>query len=104
MERRRYKRYALTVPVIVTDKGGFQAKAAGVNVSAGGMRLIFDPEMTPQHGELYKLEFTLPGRDQPVVVESIVRWVDRIMSHECGVAFTTGLRAIDVWALNQLGD
>ena len=76
-------------------------QATGVNVSTGGMRLIFDPELTPTYHEQYTLEFTLPGVDEPTVVKGIVRWVDRIRTNECGVAFTTGLRAIEVWALNH---
>ena len=98
-ERRSSTRHGHAVDIDVR-RGEEIMAGASVDVSAGGMRLSVEGELSS--GEQVGLKFELPGLDAPIEVEAVVRWVDRIDPHICGVQFREGLRAKEVWAINRL--
>jgi len=102
MERRAYSRYATGVEVVVTHTSGLRVEATGVNLSGGGMRLIFGTDMVPVVDEEYEVVFTIPGCTSPTINRVVVRWTDRIRPYECGVQFLAGLRAIEMFAVINL--
>ena len=71
------------------------------DISAGGMRLRVAGE-PPKIGERLKVSFRLPLLAAPIEAEGEVRWVDRGTPTVCGIQFSTGLRAREVWAINRL--
>ncbi|NVB39907.1 PilZ domain-containing protein [Pseudenhygromyxa sp. WMMC2535] len=101
-ERRDNQRFDLEV-VVHVERNGTVAVWPSEDVSAGGMRLRVDDEsQVPKVGERFALSFTLPLLADPVKAEGEVRWVDKGAPNICGIQFTTGLRAREVWAINRL--
>lgn len=98
VEQRATERYDLEVQVQVDRVGSFDSWATE-DVSAGGMRLKADTGTPPRVGERFEVEFRLPLLPDPVRARGEVRWVNEGV---CGVQFTTGLRAREVWAINRL--
>jgi hypothetical protein len=54
-------------------------------------------------GEGMKVRFRLRGLVDAIEADAVVRWQDRLDPRVCGIQFTTGLRAKEVWAINRLG-
>ena len=94
--RRAQQRYDLELSVDVTY-GGRTFTTTCRNVSLGGMFVHLD-EPIP-FGETIRLRFELPDLDHPVEVDAHVRWTQPDLG--VGVQYT-GLRAREVWALQQL--
>lgn len=96
--RREHQRYQVAIPVEVSYQGGSFAGMSR-NISLSGMFIVCLD--TVPFGETIKLKFELELERlrQPVVTEAVVRWVES--SSGIGVQFT-GLRAREVWALQQL--
>lgn len=92
---RTHSRYEINLPVEVEFQG---KRVAGMtlNISLGGM-FISCPEVAP-FGERVQLRFELELLSRPVVTEAVVRWVDPAAG--IGLQFT-GLRALEVWALQK---
>lgn len=65
------------------------------DLSLGGAQVIY-PHRLPM-GKRIKVSFVLPGRDEPIKVGAVVRWVK---PESIGLQFE-GLRARDVWSLNK---
>jgi len=101
VERRAANRHTVHVETVVTNTG-LKAGALGRNIGSGGMRLTFAPDLLPVVGEVYEVEFTIPGCPAPTTNRVIVRWVDAIRMNECGVQFLDGLRASEMQAVVQL--
>ncbi len=65
------------------------------NISLGGAFVDLDERLSI--GTRVQVEFSIPGRPEPITVGAAVRWVAPTGS---GVQFD-GLRAGEVWSLNQ---
>jgi uncharacterized protein (TIGR02266 family) len=93
----RYERQ-LDVEVVADGK---KLTSRTVNISLGG--LFLDSSIPLELGVTVQLRFTLPTQPEPVEVAGDVRWVvkkDGGAHNGIGIRFQ-GLRARDVWALNQ---
>lgn len=101
MENRRdCLRVALSTEVIVA-RDGETFSAVSINVSTGGALLDCGVIM-PSVEDLLVLKFSIPGLDEPVSTKVVVRWADTVRPNLIGVEFTTGLRAREVYAIQQL--
>ena len=101
-ERRQHGRWDGRVLIDLEDPSGIIFEAVGLNVSAGGLCLIFPDAPTPHVGAEYDVSFQLPtlsGRVRNIIE---IRWVDRTRTKLCGAAFLQGLRAFEVYTLNEL--
>ena len=91
----RYERQ-LDVEVVADGK---KHTSRTVNISLGG--LFLDSAAPLELGATVQLRFTLPTQPEPVEVAGDVRWVvKKEGTAGIGIRFQ-GLRARDVWALNQ---
>ncbi|PRP95665.1 PilZ domain protein [Enhygromyxa salina] len=99
-ERRDNQRFEVAV-VVRVYMGDRAVDWPSEDISAGGMRLTVDGE-APKIGEHLKVSFKLPLLAAPIEAEGEVRWVDRGTPTLCGIQFSTGLRAREVWAINRL--
>ena len=96
-ERRDNQRFEVEVVVQIHRDNG-TVDWPSEDISAGGMRLRVVGD-APKVGERLKLSFRLPLLAAPIEAEGEVRWVTPTV---CGVQFSTGLRAREVWAINRL--
>lgn len=99
-ERRDNQRFEVEVVVKIHREGG-AVDWPSEDISAGGMRLRVEGD-PPKIGERLKLSFRLPLLAAAIEAEGEVRWVDRGTPTVCGIQFSTGLRAREVWAINRL--
>lgn len=100
-DRRDNQRFEVEVIVQIHRDGGV-VDWPSEDISAGGMRLRVVDE-PPKIGERLKVSFRLPLLAAPIEAEGEVRWVDRSgVPTVCGIQFSTGLRAREVWAINRL--
>ncbi len=75
--------------------------AVALDISTSGMRLEISGAMLGP-GDRVMLVFSLPELDEKVEAQASVCWVDRVRGEICGVQFSPGLRAREVWAINRL--
>ena len=95
-EMRVYNRFEVRLPVVWGLSGRTEVEGETRNISLGGM---FIATATPAPFKtVIELRFRLPALREDTKVEAHVRWVTE---EGIGVQFI-GLRAIEVWALNQL--
>lgn len=73
-----------------------------MDLSLGGASLRAPTDAPYALGERLSLEIDLPGLEDPVEIDAVVRWVDAIDTARIGVQFATGLRPREVYAVNQL--
>jgi hypothetical protein len=99
-ERRSSLRIPLTTDVTV-DRGGDTFSALSMNISTGGLMLDMG-ERAPTVGDEFGVSFEIPGLDEAVSAPVVVRWADAVRNNLVGVEFTTGLRAREVYAIQQL--
>jgi len=104
MERRQHPRWDGNLNVHLTDPSGLIVEAVGLNVSMGGLCLIFPHATTPQVDQVYAVSFKLPNLADLVENEVRICWIDTIRDRLCGGAFIQGLRAREVVALQELLD
>jgi len=71
-ERRRYFRYAVSMPVILQRESGEEIRCNSVNISGGGMALSTQAPLLP--GERVRIQFTLPDHEAPFLAESTLCW------------------------------
>lgn len=92
--RRTSARHAVAIPSKLVV-GGKPLDCTIVNLSLGGALI----SATTRHGmgERCHITFYLPTIEEAVDVGAVVRWAD---DHSVGIQFD-GLRARDVWALNE---
>lgn len=102
LERRKHDRWDGHILVDLEDPSGLIFESVGMNLSIGGMCLVFPDAPAPHVGAQYKITFRLSNLDAPIENTIEVRWVDAVRTKICGVAFLDGLRAIEVYALNEL--
>lgn len=82
MERRKFPRFDIRLPVTVSGPGG-EAEGVVVNLSRDGCRIASDE--LPRAGTYLDLRLQLPDVASPLRIESAaVRWVTE---HEFGVQF-----------------
>lgn len=96
--RRAHDRIEVVFDVLITHAGR-TIEAQCMNISQGGMFLGVD-ESIPI-GEVITAEFRLPDHSQKISAEARVCWSEREPTPGVGAKFI-GLRAIEVWAINQL--
>ena len=84
----------MSIPAKLTIEGTAQELNIS-NLSLGGAFL--DREERLSIGTRVSVEFSIPGRAEPIAVGGAVRWA---APTGAGVQFD-GLRAGEVWALNQ---
>ena len=94
-EMRIHHRHEVSLDVVWVHDG-FERSGVSVNVSLGGM-FIRAAEPPPFHSTV-RLRFRIPALRQDTNVDAHVRWIEE---GGFGVQFI-GLRAIEVWGLNQL--
>ena len=71
-ERRRYFRCPISIPVVILRADVPDVRCDSVNISEGGMALSTSVPLKP--GEKVQVQFTLPGHNAPLLVESTVSW------------------------------
>ena len=99
-DRRDNQRFEVEVYVRI-HTGDTWSDWPSEDISAGGMSLRIEGD-PPKIGERLKVSFKLPLLAAPIEAEGEVRWVDRGSPSVCGIQFSTGLRAREVWAINRL--
>jgi hypothetical protein len=93
--RRAHVRHDISIPVLLLLDGR-EVEAKTQNIGLGGM-YILTSEPLP-YGAKLKVRFRLPAHKEEALVEVTVRWKQ---PDGVGVQFGS-LRAVEVWALNQL--
>jgi uncharacterized protein (TIGR02266 family) len=97
--RRIDPRYERQLDVEVTADGK-KLTSKTVNISLGG--LFLDSATPLEIGATVQLRFQLPTQPEAVEVAGDVRWVVKKDGQHSGIGIRfQGLRARDVWALNQ---
>jgi PilZ domain len=94
--RRTATRFAVSIAAKVTVAGEASPRDAKlVNLSLGGAQV----ETGSKHamGQRMQIKFTIPTMAEPIEVGATVRWT---AGSGAGLQFD-GLRARDVWALNE---
>ncbi|MBI2892213.1 MAG: PilZ domain-containing protein [Deltaproteobacteria bacterium] len=94
-EMRIHHRLELQMPVSWVHEG-VEQHGTTRNLSVGGM--FIDTDHAPPFHSIIRLRFRIPALRQDTSVDAHVRWVE---PGGIGVQFV-GLRAIEVWGLNQL--
>ncbi|TPV96740.1 MAG: PilZ domain-containing protein [Myxococcales bacterium FL481] len=102
-ERRQNQRHTVQLAVEL-EFSGQQLECASADVSIGGIRLVLPDGFVLGVGDRVDVKFRLPALEATVSAPAVVRWVDRIDERSCGLQFTVGLRAREVWAINCLFD
>ncbi len=94
--RRAQQRYDIEIPVELSHEGQTVSTMTR-NISLGGMFMSLDVPIP--FGAMVRVKFSLPELNESVEVDAHVRWVQP----EVGVGVQyAGLRAREVWALQQL--
>ena len=93
--RRVHERFEIELPLTILHDGR-EISAVSRNVSLGGMYVLTDEVVA--YGSQVKVRFRLPALKEETEVPGTVRWKK---DDGIGVQFGS-LRALEVWALNQL--
>jgi hypothetical protein len=101
MERRAHDRMDFDGEVAVTC-GDRSLDALSKDIAAGGMRIVFGEGPQLAVGDRIHVRFHLPGLPAPTEAKAIVRWLAGPNGVAVGIQFAEGLRAREVWAINQL--
>ncbi|MBX7077629.1 MAG: PilZ domain-containing protein [Nannocystaceae bacterium] len=97
-DQRQAERLPTQLPVDVTARGT-TTRGATINLSLGGALVRVDLPEAPRVGDRWRMSVSLPTLAEPIEAEAEVRWIG--LTGECGVQFTSGLRARQTWALGQ---
>jgi hypothetical protein len=94
-QRRVHERFEheMDVTVLIDDR---EIKGRTINFSLGGLFIKVEEKLP--FGAQAKVVLPLPALKEPATVPVTIRWVT---GEGCGVQFGS-LRAVEVWALNQL--
>lgn len=93
--RRIHERYDLEIPVVIIQ-GDREVRGTTRNVSLGGMFVVTEEKL--EFGSEARVRMRLPALKEHTDVPVVIRW---LTSEGIGVQFGS-LRALEVWALNQL--
>ncbi len=77
-----------------------EGRTFDLSLGGAGVEAVLDPPWAL--GQDVTLAITLPDLDEPAQVPAVVRWVDDIAPARAGLQFRIGLRAREVWAINQI--
>jgi c-di-GMP-binding flagellar brake protein YcgR len=92
--RRVSQRFSVVLPAKLTvDEEEFEVIID--NISLGGCQIVFNQRLSM--GQRVSIEFQLPKRTEIIRIGATVRWTEETST---GLQFE-GLRARDVWVLNQ---
>lgn len=93
--RRVHERFEheLDVTILLDDR---EIAGRTINLSLGGLFMTVEEQLP--FGVQAKIRLPLPALKEAAVVPVTIRWVT---AEGCGVQFGS-LRAVEVWALNQL--
>jgi hypothetical protein len=91
--RRTQTRYVVSILAKLTVNGN-AGECTLVNLSLGGALVAGTKHPM---GQRVHIHFSVPTMEEPIEVGATVRWAD---NHGLGLQFD-GLRARDVWALNE---
>ena len=93
-DNRRATRHPVSIAAKITVDGT-SVEGTLMNLSLGGAQV----SSTGKHsmGQRVSVSFQVPTQPNPIEISAIVRWAD---SSGIGLQFD-GLRARDVWALNE---
>jgi hypothetical protein len=94
-DNRRTTRHFVSIAAKLTSDGGATDDATLVNISLGGALVAANSKHAM--GQRVHLSFKVPTLEHVIEISSVVRWSD---SNGVGLQFD-GLRARDVWALNE---
>jgi hypothetical protein len=86
----------------LTDESGLIFEGLVLDISSGGLGLLFPDNHLPTWKDKYKVELELPGLKQPLINNVEVRWVDIIRPRICGTAFLSGIHPLEVIAIQDL--
>ncbi len=94
-QRRVHERFEheLDVIILIEDR---EIKGRTINLSLGGLFMKVEDKLP--FGAQAKVRLPLPALKEPATVPVTIRWVT---AEGCGAQFGS-LRAVEVWALNQL--
>jgi len=92
--RRTSTRHDVKIAAQVTVDGALR-EATMVNLSLGGA--LVETGVRHAMGQRMQIKFRVPTQEDPIDVGATVRWAD---TRGVGLQFD-GLRARDVWALNE---
>lgn len=70
-----------------------------LQLSLGGVRMLFAEEAVPSVGQIYELEFCLPGQSEDLKIQAVIRWVDYLSTGLAGLSFLRGLTAKEALAV-----
>lgn len=101
-ERRQHPRWDGHLLIDLEDQSGLIFEAVGLNISFGGLCMIFPDAPVPSVGAVYGVTLRLPNLTKPIENAIEIRWVDRVRTKLCGAAFIRGLRAREVYYLQEL--
>lgn len=93
-ENRRATRFSVSLAAKLTIDGK-SVDATLMNISLGGV--LVSSEIKHAMGQRIDISFKVPTAEQAIEVGTTVRWVE---GNGVGLQFD-GLRARDVWALNE---
>jgi hypothetical protein len=102
-EKRQSQRLRIEREIRVT-KGEDIVLGMTENISRGGAHIRCEPATPLQMGDRIHVSFTVPGLSEPIEADAEVRWTASMNDAKIGIQFTTGFRAKQTWALNQLFD
>jgi len=91
--RRTSTRYDVTIPAKLTINGN-PADVTVTNLSLGGASISGAKQAM---GQRLTINFRVPTLENPIDIGAVVRWSD---AKSVGIQFD-GLRAQEVWALNE---
>lgn len=101
-ERRKQPRWEGNILVELEDPSGILFEVVGLNVSTGGLCMIFPDAPEPLVGAVYSVRFRLPNMNEPIDNAVEIRWIDGVRKKLCGGAFVRGMRAREVYSLGKL--
>jgi PilZ domain len=95
--RRIQTRHVVAIPIAITIVGvdGTPNTCTMLNLSLGGAQVVADTKFLM--GQRVQIAFRVPTMAEPIEVGGTIRWSN---AEGVGVQFD-GLRARDVWALNE---
>ena len=97
--RRVNQRHSVNIPSVIHLKGGTR-EAFITNISVGG--LYIKDTFAYENKQVISVEFSIPNLNSPIMVDSIVRWLERVDEEIIGVGVQfVGLKAKEVWALTR---
>lgn len=100
VDQRQNERFDAQLPVMVR-RADEEVVGVTENISLGGARLRVELEPAPRVGDRIRVQIRLPNLEQPLQADAAVRWRDPLDASMLGIAFVTGFRAKETFALGK---